>query len=600
MTEQIKNLGRAATSILLAALMVFLLFPAAAIAGVPGQIGPYRVELRTDPAVIPVGKASLTIHVSDQAGKPVIGAQVRALVQMPSMGMGEKETTAVPEPGRPGEYSTDVAFGMAGTYGAKLTIQGPKGKASGTVELKTGQNTAGGASTVNPLPWLIALVMVGFVIYRMKRTGQRVNWRAITTRGTLTGVALLSGMLAVSAYAVQHWRRAGAMTPIQAQAMQMETPAPPGAAPVTLAAVTRGPVQSTVRYTGQAVGFDEEDVNVRTQGWLIRMPFYVGDHVRSGQLLAQLDTSQQNPLVAQQKAAVNVASSGVDVAQRDYQQALAAVNQAKAEVQGKRDAQAAAEADTRTARESEAAAEADLQAVRTQLVSARAAVEAANQDLAAAQQQVVNQTAELNSTSADQQYWQQEIAREKSLLDRGAVSPEEYQRELSQASTADARVQQAEAGIAQTRAQARAAQARVQETQAAVNQARAQILSAEAQVRKAGSAVTYTVRKADQSGADVQSNEAAVQSAQAAAEAARQRISQGEAGVQQAQAMLAGATTSRDYSTVLSPLDGVITQRLISPGTLVNPGEAIYRVAQINPIRLQANVSQEDLNRVKV
>ncbi|HEX9109093.1 MAG TPA: efflux RND transporter periplasmic adaptor subunit, partial [Longimicrobiales bacterium] len=416
----------------------------------------------------------------------------------------------------------------------------------------------GGFSVFGLLPWLVAALLLAFVIYRVRATGQRPNWRALASGGTIGGLVLLAVMLAAAVYAVNHLRRAGAMTPIEAQAMEMNTPAPPGTAAVVLASVTRGPIQRTVRYTGQAVGYNEQDVNARTQGWLTWMPYYVGARVRAGQVIGRLDTSQINPQVAERQAAVAMAGQGVDVAQREYQQALAGVNQARAEVQGKRDAQAGAQSDIEAARQDLANAQADLAATQTQVTSAQA---------------------ELSSAQADQQYWQQEIVRERSLLDKGAVSRDEYQREQSQAAQADAKVRQAQAGIDQVQAQVRAAQARI---------------------RKAEASVSSATRKAQQMGSDVRASEAAVRSAQAAADASRQRIAQAQAGVGQARGVLAAATTTRGYSEVRSLLDGVITQRLISPGTLVNPGQAVVRVAQTSPIRLQANVSQDDLDEVRI
>jgi hypothetical protein len=44
----------------------------------------------------------------------------------------------------------------------------------------------------------------------------------------------------------------------------------------------------------------------------------------------------------------------------------------------------------------------------------------------------------------------------------------------------------------------------------------------------------------------------------------------------------------------------VVTQRVISPGVLVSPGQVVLRVAQIEPIRLQANVPTADLERIQV
>src|SRR4051794_1676751 len=77
----------------------------AALAAVKSRIGPYNVELSSQPRVIPVGKARLTIKLTDGAGKPVSGAQIRSMVMMPNMPMGEKEMVAAAQPSKPGVYT---------------------------------------------------------------------------------------------------------------------------------------------------------------------------------------------------------------------------------------------------------------------------------------------------------------------------------------------------------------------------------------------------------------------------------------------------------------------------------------------------------------
>jgi RND family efflux transporter MFP subunit len=54
----------------------------------------------------------------------------------------------------------------------------------------------------------------------------------------------------------------------------------------------------------------------------------------------------------------------------------------------------------------------------------------------------------------------------------------------------------------------------------------------------------------------------------------------------------------RGYTELRSLVDGVVTERLISPGVLVNPGQAILKIAQVQPIRLQVNVAEGDLRHL--
>src|SRR5690242_11555275 len=119
---------------LLTAVMAFLSL-SAALAGPSGPAGPYRVEITTEPAVIPVGKVRLNLNVTAASGKPVAGAQVRALVQMPAMPMGEQEQAAMPQPGRPGVYTAPAALAMEGEYNATIRINGPQGSGRAIIPL---------------------------------------------------------------------------------------------------------------------------------------------------------------------------------------------------------------------------------------------------------------------------------------------------------------------------------------------------------------------------------------------------------------------------------------------------------------------------------
>lgn len=61
----------------------------------------------------------------------------------------------------------------------------------------------------------------------------------------------------------------------------------------------------------------------------------------------------------------------------------------------------------------------------------------------------------------------------------------------------------------------------------------------------------------------------------------------------------AAERTVEGYLELTSLLNGVVTERMVSPGTLARPGTPILRVAEIGRVRIQANVSQGDAARVR-
>lgn len=555
----------------LATALIALLTLGRAQAGPQAQAGPYKVEVATDPSVIEPGDTKLLIRVTDTAGVPVDGATVGALVKMPSMDMGEVERPAAPVAGKPGVYEAKAAFQMAGDFEATIKIAGPNGAATGNIPLKTGQDTgtlsasqaAGGSpsgvqSPLRFLPWLIVVAGAAFIVYRMRKTGQHLNWSSVLHWQFVAGIAILIVLFLIASYAVEHWRRPGSMTPLEAQGMEMNTPAPPGTAPVQLATVTRGPIDSTVTYTGQAAGFYEQDVVARVRGVIVDMPCYIGDHVVKGQIVGRLDTSEIDPKIAENLAMADSAQQGIVAARAEYKQALAAIAQARSESTGKQSGVLDSRANLTAAQEEKAGAQAALSSAQSQLSDAQA---------------------QLDAATADNVYWQAQVGRTRSLQKAGAVSGEELQKDEASAQDAASKVRQAQALIVKVKADIRGAQA-------ANRKADAMIVGAKARIGQAG--------------AETDASRAQIRTMQAAADAAREKIGQAEFALEQAQAVVTQSTTQRDFAVLRSGINGIVSQHGPNIGQLMSPGQVIQKIVQVDPIRLQANVAEADLAKISV
>lgn len=81
---------------------------------------------------------------------------------------------------------------------------------------------------------------------------------------------------------------------------------------------------------------------------------------------------------------------------------------------------------------------------------------------------------------------------------------------------------------------------------------------------------------------------------------ARRKLEAAEAMVAQAGAAARTAEVVRDYVTITAPGPGYVVKRLVAPGVLVQPGMAIMKIAQIDRVRLQANVGEKDLASLRV
>lgn len=597
--------------------VAFLGGAARSYAGPQAQAGPYQVEVSSDPAVVPAGPAKLIIRVTHN-GQPVQGANVRVLAQMPGMPMGEHEEGAVPQADQPGVYHAPAQFGMEGAYHATVQVSGSEGEGTAVIPLKTGQNTAtpAGSGAWHAGLWrLLGLGAVCFVLYRMRRTGQHPNLRPLRSWQFLVGTGLLLLTLAISSWAVKKYTAPGHMSVIDAQAMDMTVMKPPvGAVPVAAMAAKRQTIDSTVSYTGAAVSFVDQEVSARVTGTLLSMPFYPGQRVSRGQLIARLDSAELASRANEQAAGRAMAEHAQQIARMQYQQSLGARSQAEAQIVAAHGAVTDAEQGKRKAQAAVKTAQTDLVAARGELTAAQQEEAAADEDRAGAQAdlegaetQISDAQAQLTAARADELYQSERLKRSQALLTSGAVSREEFEQDRATSENAAAKVRQAQARVQQVTAAVRSAQSRIKKAEAMLGGARARVAQVQAKLQGSQSRIEEAQADVVGAAAKVAQMQASVEAAQgnaraftAASNAAQHEILHTQAGVQQAQALLTTAQVVRGYTEILSNVDGVVTQRLIGPGTLIGAGQPILRISQISPIRLQANVAESDLAKIRV
>lgn len=134
-------------------------------------------------------------------------------------------------------------------------------------------------------------------------------------------------------------------------------------------------------------------------------------------------------------------------------------------------------------------------------------------------------------------YWGKEIKREEALLKQQVISQEEYDRELAQYQAAKSKHEQA---LSQCHA------------------------------------------------------------AEMAAEAAEYRLKESQSLLTKASAGALTQNIIRNYTQVVAPVNGVVTDRKLDLGILAKPETELMRVAQIDPIRIQASVALSDIHDIKI
>jgi membrane fusion protein (multidrug efflux system) len=386
---------------------------------------------------------------------------------------------------------------------------------------------------------------------------------------------------------VRAYKKPGQMTVLEGINMDMNAMAAgPGMTPVAVETVRHTPFEAKVTYTGSILPFTEQSVFPRVDGYLRNFSVYAGDSVRAGQVLVRLEApdlsrkaaeAQYGSAAAQQDVAVSEAE--VVRLERERRTAVAELSAAQSERSAARGEQRAAERAVQEARDMIQVKQAALQQAQQQVGTAQASQREAEKGVTSAQASVT--------------YWEAELRRIQRLLKVGAASVQEAQSEQAQHDAAVAALEQA--------------QAKVDEARATVGAARANVAQMRADVAAAQSRLEQAVAGAETAVATVANREAMAQAArlkidavQAMVDKSRREVSQRQSMARQSQAQLATARTFESFRDVIAPLSGKITRRLVSPGTLVNPATAIMTIAQLDRVRLQANVAEADFANIRV
>lgn len=164
-----------------------------------------------------------------------------------------------------------------------------------------------------------------------------------------------------------------------------------------------------------------------------------------------------------------------------------------------------------------------------------------------------------------------DLNRMRQLYNEGAVSAQQYEQTKTRYELAKSQVAAAQEAQSLTEEGSRAEEVRA--AQEAVRQAQAALLQAQAGRRQAqASALQADVR--------------------------RQEIQSAQAQIGQSQAGLLLARVTRSQAVIVSPFDGIVTQRIADPGMMASPGVPLIKV-QGGALRLEAVVPESALPSIR-
>jgi membrane fusion protein (multidrug efflux system) len=251
----------------------------------------------------------------------------------------------------------------------------------------------------------------------------------------------------------------------------------------------------------------------------------------------------------------------VEIDPRDYQ---VAVDKARAELA---DAEAAAITAQSNVPITSTTATSSVGAAQSSLEQARGGTEAAAREVDVSRARLVAAQARLREAEANSARTARDVERLRGLLAKDEVSQQQF----------DAAVSAADAA------------------KAAADTVRAQITEAEAGIRMAES-------RQVQATAGEQQARSALQGTQTAPEqvtAMRARASSAQARVEQAKATLAQAELNLAYTVVKSPVKGIVSKKNVNPGQVLQPGQPVMALVQIDDLWITANFKETQLEKMR-
>jgi len=432
-------------------------------------------------------------------------------------------------------------------------------------------------------------------------------------------------------------------------------PEGPAAINVKTAQVTEGKIASYLSYSADVKAVSQVNVLPKGGGRIERMLVEVGSRVKPGDPIAQLDADSLRVQVSQARAALSAAEAKYASMERGAREEQ--VRQAKAALDGaeaRRDAvvKGAKEADIEAARSAVEQARAGLAnaraayekvkigATQAELAAAQAGVEqsklaikaaqanldevkagAKDYELWAAQQAVDAARAALDAANDRVQTWKGSSTDAEKMAS-GATSASQAvsgsQAAQSALDSAVARlnylkgkpypseVQSAETALYTALANYESSKAKLEQLQRGATEQDMRQAEAGVQAAEATLAGAEARLKALQEGATEEEKrqaEAAVVQARGAYQLAtkpytEQDIAQVRAGVEQAKAALEMAELGLKESVVVSPIEGVVSERQVSVGALVGPTTPIVTLVS-SDVEVALGVEEGQIGQVK-
>jgi len=251
----------------------------------------------------------------------------------------------------------------------------------------------------------------------------------------------------------------------------------------------------------------------------------------------------------------------VELDRRDYD---VAADKARAELA---DAEATAIAARSNVPITSTTAASNVTTARGSIVQAQGGITGAERELDAARARLTTAQARVREAEATAAKAARDVERLRGLLAKDEVSQQQFDTLVA---AADAQ-------------------------KAGLDSARSQVAEAEAGIRVAESKIIQARAGAEQAHAELKTAETAPEQVSMT----KARAAAAEARVQQARANLAQAELNLQYATIKAPARGVISKKSLNPGQVVQPGQPLLALVQLDDVWVTANFKETQLKDVR-
>jgi RND family efflux transporter MFP subunit len=368
------------------------------------------------------------------------------------------------------------------------------------------------------------------------------------------------------------------------------------AKPVTVITAKRASIAEELELTGSCQAMEQTDVTTEIAGKVMVVAKDVGQPVRRGEMLVALDRSlaarqreQADEAVNSSRAQLNRAVKGAELSGAET---VIAVRQAEQGVASAKEQLRKAETSYKYSVDR---TESDIQQAKVALASAQS--QERDVSSGARSQEIAQAESSLRQAEADLSLKKSNHERYQKLYGQGAVSAATLDMYTTQHEVAQQSVRQAREALSLSKEGARQEQRHI--ATLGVDRAKEQLRLAEAGRKQ----VEMSSRDLSVARVGLRQAEESLRMARAGRkryDVSLADVSAARAGVGQAAAGSALARTSEGKHTVYAPISGTVATKNLEVGEWAAPGDAIVRIVNLNPVRVDCEVSELDVSKIKV